>query len=90
MSRLLYADPTRSALQVFLAGRPGRPGTWINADPLPGCFVVNIGEMWEIWSAGLYKSTLHRVVHRGLNYRYVCPFLLLQGRGRLMWKGVLG
>ena len=29
--------------------------------------------MWEIWSNGLYKSTLHRVVHRGSNYRYALP-----------------
>ncbi|KIK03355.1 hypothetical protein K443DRAFT_676838 [Laccaria amethystina LaAM-08-1] len=79
----LYADPTKSALQVFLrrpglvgAGTPGLPreqgeeeGIWINADPLPGCIVCNIGEMWEIWTDGLYRSTLHRVVHRGSNYR---------------------
>ncbi|KDQ62432.1 hypothetical protein JAAARDRAFT_122490 [Jaapia argillacea MUCL 33604] len=44
-------------------------GVWINADPVPGCVVCNIGEMWEIWTNGLYKSTLHRVVHRGSNYR---------------------
>lgn len=25
--------------------------------------------MWEVWTNGLYKSTLHRVVHRGSNYR---------------------
>jgi len=30
--------------------------------------------MWEIWSNGLYKSTLHRVVHRGSNYRVSVPF----------------
>ncbi|KAF9242601.1 hypothetical protein BU15DRAFT_43907 [Melanogaster broomeanus] len=80
---LLYTDPTRSALQVFLRkhghvaasvdGLPdehgGEEGVWINADPIPGCIVCNIGEMWEIWTNGLYKSTLHRVVHRGTNYR---------------------
>ncbi|KLO11483.1 Clavaminate synthase-like protein [Schizopora paradoxa] len=48
-------------------------GVWINADPIPGCIVCNIGEsgsfMWEIWTNGLYKSTLHRVIHRGSNYR---------------------
>ncbi|KAH7885384.1 hypothetical protein F5I97DRAFT_1937605 [Phlebopus sp. FC_14] len=80
---LLYADPTRSALQVFLRKRDhmapavdGLPdeqgseeGVWINADPIPGCIVCNIGEMWEVWTNGLYKSTLHRVVHRGENYR---------------------
>ncbi|KAJ7175853.1 hypothetical protein C8R46DRAFT_890706 [Mycena filopes] len=78
----LYADPTPSALQVFLQ-RPGvvpdttalpaeqgaTEGVWINADPIPGCVVCNIGEMWEIWTNGLYRSTLHRVVHRSSNYR---------------------
>ncbi|KIO06162.1 hypothetical protein M404DRAFT_946964 [Pisolithus tinctorius Marx 270] len=80
---LLYADPTRSALQVFLHrsghtvtdvnGLPdeqdGEEGVWIDADPIPGCVVCNIGSMWEVWSNGLYKSTLHRVIHRGANYR---------------------
>jgi len=49
-------------------------GVWINADPMPGCVVCNIGEMWETWTNGLYKSTLHRVVHRGNNYRVSVPF----------------
>ncbi|KZP33612.1 Clavaminate synthase-like protein [Athelia psychrophila] len=79
----LYADPTRSALQVLSKNTSGanqavdklpvetgaEVGTWINADPIEGCVVVNIGEMWEVWTNGLYKSTLHRVVHRGSNYR---------------------
>ncbi|KAG8761242.1 hypothetical protein FRC14_005529 [Serendipita sp. 396] len=49
-------------------------GVWINADPLPGAIVCNIGEMWETWTAGLYKSTLHRVIHRSSNYRVSVPF----------------
>jgi hypothetical protein len=32
---------------------------------MPYRFVI----VWEIWTNGLYKSTLHRVVHRGSNYR---------------------
>jgi len=86
----LWADDTKGALQVFLqqpgllVKSPGshggvvdeavEQGTWINADPLKGCIVCNIGEMWEVWSNGLYKSTLHRVVHRGSNYRVSIPF----------------
>ncbi|KAJ7134614.1 Clavaminate synthase-like protein [Mycena epipterygia] len=85
----LHADPTPSALQVFLRQTGGstvpdttglpveqgaEDGVWINADPIPGCCVCNIGEMWEIWSNGLYKSTLHRVVHRSTNYRISVPF----------------
>jgi len=38
-------------------------GEWINANPIPGTFVVNIGDMMRIWSNGLYSSTLHRVQH---------------------------
>ncbi|KAF9077680.1 Clavaminate synthase-like protein [Rhodocollybia butyracea] len=80
----LYADPTPNALQVFLrrsrsdidpdlSGLPAEQGdeegVWITADPISGCVVCNIGESESIWSGGLYKSTLHRVVHRGSNYR---------------------
>jgi len=54
VNRFLYADPTRGALQVLsrhsgvvdsthsLPG--GDNGVWINADPMQGCVVVNIGE----------------------------------------------
>ncbi|KAJ8509240.1 hypothetical protein ONZ45_g8557 [Pleurotus djamor] len=52
----------------------GVNGVWITADPLPGCVVCNIGEMWEIWTNGLYRSTLHRVIHRSSNYRVSIPF----------------
>ncbi|KAF7314266.1 Clavaminate synthase-like protein [Mycena kentingensis (nom. inval.)] len=83
----LYADPTPNALQVFLqqpgestdtSGLPAEQGSaqgiWINADPIPGCVVCNIGEMWEIWTNGLYSATLHRVIHRSSNYRVSLPF----------------
>lgn len=74
---LLHADSTRGALQVFLRDHDpagGEGGTWINADPVPGTFVVNIGEMVEVLSAGLYKATLHRVIHQAPSYRVSIPF----------------
>ncbi|KAF2193386.1 Clavaminate synthase-like protein [Zopfia rhizophila CBS 207.26] len=66
---LLLADPTPGALQVLL-----KTGKWLNADPIPGAFVVNIGEMIERWTNGLWKSTRHRVIHRGDGYRVSVPF----------------
>ena len=57
---LLLTDPTPQSLQVLL-----KNSTWLPADPLPGAFVVNIGDMIERWTNGLWKSTLHRVIHRG-------------------------
>jgi isopenicillin N synthase-like dioxygenase len=66
---LLLADETKGALQVRM-----KNGEWINADPIPGAFVVNIGDMVERWTNGEWKSTLHRVIHRGSDYRVSVPF----------------
>uniref|UniRef100_A0A0A9F4X6 Fe2OG dioxygenase domain-containing protein n=1 Tax=Arundo donax TaxID=35708 RepID=A0A0A9F4X6_ARUDO len=36
-------------------------GRWLTVDPVPGSFVVNVGDHFEIYSNGRYKSVLHRV-----------------------------
>ena len=48
-------------------GSPGlevrkRGGGWIPVSAPPGEFVINFGEMMEIWSEGVVKATPHRVV----------------------------
>ena len=35
---------------------------WLKAEPLPGAFVVNIGELLELASNGYLRATYHRVV----------------------------
>ncbi|WZZ49152.1 hypothetical protein YC2023_049259 [Brassica napus] len=35
---------------------------WVTVDPIPGSFVVNVGDHLEIFSNGRYKSVLHRVL----------------------------
>lgn len=66
---LLLADSTPNALQV-----QGKSGDWIFANPIPGAFIVNIGDMMERWTNGIWKSTNHRVIHRGENFRVSVPF----------------
>lgn len=38
------------------------PDHWIDAVPLPGSFVVNIGELLELATNGYLRATVHRVV----------------------------
>ena len=38
------------------------PDNWVDASPLPGSFVVNIGELLELATNGYLRATVHRVV----------------------------
>jgi isopenicillin N synthase-like dioxygenase len=37
-------------------------GEWVAAPPIPGAFVINIGDLLEIFSNGRFVSTSHRVL----------------------------
>lgn len=74
---LLHQD-TVGGLQVQLPDSPdGTPGAWIAADPVPGGYVVNIGEMLEIATRGYLTATRHRVAGPPAGTdRYSVPFFL--------------
>ncbi|WP_299927269.1 2OG-Fe(II) oxygenase family protein [uncultured Pelagimonas sp.] len=36
-------------------------GTWLPVQAEPGAFIINFGEMLEMWTKGRVKATLHRV-----------------------------
>ena len=48
---------------------------WITAPPIDGTFVINIGDMLEVWTNGGFRSTLHRVVNNGRE-RFSMPFFM--------------
>jgi isopenicillin N synthase-like dioxygenase len=53
---ILWTDGT-PGLQIYLQDQ------WKNIDPIPGGFIINLGDMLHRWTGGLYPSTLHRVIN---------------------------
>jgi len=47
---------------------------WIDVPPMKNAFIVNLGDMFELWTNGKFKSTLHRVVNHAGKERYSIPF----------------
>jgi isopenicillin N synthase-like dioxygenase len=69
----LLAQDDSGGLQV--AG----PSGWIDAPPLSGTFVCNIGDMLDRLTGGWYRSTAHRVRNAGGRARLSFPFFLDPG-----------
>jgi isopenicillin N synthase-like dioxygenase len=59
--------PTAPGLEVLNGA-----GEWIDVPPLPDTFVVNIGDMLELWTNGAFVATSHRV-RRVVEERYSFP-----------------
>jgi len=49
-------QPNTSGLQLKIENR------WIDVPAIKGTFVINIGDLMELWTGGRWKSTLHRVI----------------------------
>jgi isopenicillin N synthase-like dioxygenase len=70
---------------TFLLQQPGSKGLevwypptecWVPVPVTPDSYVVNIGDLVEKWTAGYYRSAVHRVINSGENHRYSAPFFL--------------
>ena len=62
---ILWQDD-RGGLEV-----QNKQGEWVGAPPLDGTFVINIGNLMQMWSNGQFSSTPHRVINRSNADRYL-------------------
>jgi isopenicillin N synthase-like dioxygenase len=69
----LLAQDDSGGLQV------AAPEGWIDAPPVPGTFVCNIGDMLDRLTGGWYRSTPHRVRNLSGHGRLSFPFFLDPG-----------
>ena len=67
----LLAQDDHGGLEVALPD-----GSWLSAPPIPGTFIVNLGDMVPRWTNNHYRSSLHRVrnLHSKGAVRYSIPF----------------
>ena len=70
---ILYQDENPTGLEVV-----NRAGQWTPVAPIKDSFVVNIGDLMEVWTNDRWVSTIHRVVNppreRAADYRISIPF----------------
>ncbi|KAF8158443.1 hypothetical protein B0H34DRAFT_782930 [Crassisporium funariophilum] len=65
---ILWQEPGIQALQVLNSEKQ-----WINAPPIPGTLVINLGDQFARWTNDIFKSTVHRAVNRSGTERYSIP-----------------
>jgi len=65
---ILWQQDDVNALQVL-----NTAGKWINAVPIPGSLVVNLGDQFARWTNDVFRSTVHRAVNRSGVARYSIP-----------------
>ncbi|RDX64747.1 putative 2-oxoglutarate-dependent dioxygenase [Mucuna pruriens] len=49
---------------------------WIRVKPIPDAYIINIGDIVQVWSNDAYESVEHRVVVNSQKERFSIPFFL--------------
>jgi len=50
-----------------------KEGNWLPVPPIPGSYVINVGELMKRWTNTRFKATVHRVIHTKDADRFSMP-----------------
>ncbi|MDX8535857.1 2-oxoglutarate and iron-dependent oxygenase domain-containing protein [Mesorhizobium sp. VK25A] len=67
----ILAQDSVGGLQVM-----NREGIWVEGNPIPGAFVINIGDLIQKLTNDRYIANLHRVINASGCGRYSLPFFV--------------
>lgn len=82
---VLLQEPDREGLEVWYPPTQ----TWIPVPVKENTFVINMGDIMQLWTDGYYRSARHRVVTFSAKERYSVPFFF-NGNMKLKIKGLGG
>ncbi|RVD66064.1 2OG-Fe(II) oxygenase family protein, partial [Mesorhizobium sp. M7A.F.Ca.ET.027.03.2.1] len=67
----ILAQDDVGGLQVM-----NRDGDWVQGTPIHGTFIINVGDLLQRLTNGVYLANLHRVVNSSGRERYSIPFFI--------------
>ncbi|WP_170327643.1 isopenicillin N synthase family dioxygenase [Ruegeria arenilitoris] len=67
----ILAQDDVGGLQVM-----NREGNWVEGSPIPGTFVINIGDLIQRLTNDVYLANMHRVINTSGRERYSIPFFI--------------
>ncbi|XP_054778766.1 flavanone 3-dioxygenase 2-like [Prosopis cineraria] len=51
-------------------------GQWVGVKPIPNAYIINVGDVIQVWTNGEYESVEHRVIANSEKERFSIPFFL--------------
>ncbi|XP_028797926.1 protein DMR6-LIKE OXYGENASE 2-like [Neltuma alba] len=51
-------------------------GQWVGVKPIPNTYIINLGDVLQVWTNGQYQSVDHRVMVNSAKERFSIPFFL--------------
>ncbi|KAE8008953.1 hypothetical protein FH972_005411 [Carpinus fangiana] len=59
-------------------------GEWIPVTPTPDAYIINVGDLFQVWSNDKYESVEHRVVVNSTKERFSIPFFFFPSHNTIV------